>query len=363
MSLYPYFIIGGSVLIDLFLVWICYTQYRKNKFTPSLLLLLFYLLFCINDLIYFVVFFIPETSLALATLLMDITIYLGFMTFPLLIIFFESLYKPKLSFWGIFVMVISSFMIGFTLRDPLPTFYVRDYGWNQTFPDNFIVFSAIYLVFILCAIIFQFYRYSKFSTTQKKRTAKITIFGLFLAFLGEFLTQAFDLIYLKQISLTLGFFILSIAFYRDPESFILTPIKMMQFLILDKKSGLILFKSGTNFSVISQGLNASTIIQQEIAGASKPAEELIYGDRIFLIEHQQGNNRDILGVLIVDKKVIGLRHSLKYATSKFILKYSHLLDSHLDEIGKYSSFSAEIYQIFNYFSIFSSNEKTSNKIK
>lgn len=339
-----------SVIVDLILVFSLLRHFLSTRFFPSFLLFSFYFLFAINDLLYFFTFLLNYTQEIMAVQLLEITVYLGFLTFPFLVLFFESLQKEILSISSVGILLFSTFLIGICTSRPWVIEYVPNFGWNQIFDPVLLISGGIFLILIVFIIIIRFIQVLQVDreTQPRIRPQQFVLLGLILAFLGEMIVQIFNIINLLQVFLSLGFALNAILYLWHPEAFFITPIKIYQIFIIDQKSGLVLFNKGKEVSVLGQGLYASTLIQQEIAGAKRPATELKFGDRTFLIEHKRYKDRHLFAVILLNQKIVGLRFSLRYALNSFIYRFQPILDSKIDNLEQFATFNSSIDTIFRH---------------
>lgn len=304
----------------------------------------------------------------IALILLNITIYLVFAAFPLLLLFIETTRHRPLTFMMVFFAAFFGYIMGYFTSQRWIFKYTPS-GWSLVWEEGathlFLLYLGTFLVFgtgAIIRILDRTFRSGREGILVKKWKHIMDLEGISYLWLGGILITTIGIsiaVAVNKIEIgvplaVVGVILTNWSYIKNPNTFFLSNAEIQSIMIFNAESGVPYLVVGKEFKgpmteeTAVGALLGSTIFQREVTGAGSLPSILVYGDRVVFLASKQAAGQTILAALICNANVTSILPSLRHALRKFVKKYKDKLGKWKGDSQIFWEFIPEMLSIFSY---------------
>ncbi len=341
------------------MVFLIAKHYLKTRYRPSFILLLHYIVFVIDHILWIPISTLDIDQFIPARNAMIATIYVVLAIPCFTIAFFESSRNKPGTILVLLFVTYFFFLVGYGFS--INWVFEFDRIWRYDISDTILVlfmlpfFGAVaYIFFQLFKILFNFPKSTPIKLQWKigKRSKVLVLIwsgGLCFRYLSMLLIAAEGVSEFNFIIRLGSVILVALVFLYDPSSFFLSDAQIKAFLIFDAQSGVLLYSmGGAQDDLRAAGLCGATTFEREITGASSLPHILLFPDRVILIEYQKVEGKLLAAAMIVDKYNPIFQPSLQFGLQQFLKEFRSELSDWSGDQTIFERFNQKSIEIFNY---------------
>ncbi len=323
-----------TTIINVIITILMVKHYGRTRYVPSFILGIYFICRAFSNAAYLpIAWFDASAGELILVAYLSASILTNFHTL-LLLIFFEAVFGRPLSMRTAPCIAYYGVVICYLLTQKWEFAYSGTNGWNPVFtPEQQLVLGAFMIVIFLLIFsrIVQSLRAGKSRPTTNtielervkilpiNKLVVIWVLGLIINFIGIRINQDMQFGYVGYAVSMTGFLMTALSYIHDPHAFFLSSAQIQSILFYDASTGVpfLAFGMSMDENLAAGGLFGASSVQREIAGTKGYPTLQVFGDKVFLLAHQQVGNTHVAATLIMNQYLPAMYPTLRHALHIF----------------------------------------------